>query len=73
MVAPDDPFAKGMVDAMQKWYKGWANCRQPVESSKGFQNLMKKYGIPTADYALFSDWEEALEYLNNQNILCGKS
>ena len=67
VVAPDDPLVLGCVDALEE--KGVA-CFGPranaaiIEGSKVFsKNLMKKYGIPTAKYEIFSDAAEALTYL----------
>jgi len=72
VVAPDDPLAIGMVDALEE--KG-IRCFGPnkaaarIESSKVFsKNLMKKYGIPTAAYESFSDSESALNYVNSNSI-----
>ena len=58
-VAPDDPLAAGMVDALEaagiRAFGPRANAAV-IESSKVFsKNLMKKYGIPTARYEVFSD------------------
>ena len=68
VVAPDDPLALGAVDALHA--AGFA-CFGPekaaarIEGSKVFaKNLMKKYGIPTAEYRAFSDQNEALSYLD---------
>lgn len=67
VVAPDDPLALGCVDRL---HEAGISCFGPdakaarIESSKVFsKNLMKKYGIPTADYAVFSDPKAALKYL----------
>ncbi len=67
VVAPDDPLALGMVDAMEE--KG-IRCFGPnkaaarIESSKVFsKGLMKKYGIPTAAFETFSDSKKALDYI----------
>ena len=67
VVAPDDPLVLGAVDALQE--KG-VPCFGPnknaaiIEGSKVFsKNLMKKYGIPTAEYEVFSDMEAALSYV----------
>ncbi|MEA4941990.1 MAG: phosphoribosylamine--glycine ligase [Oscillibacter sp.] len=67
VVTPDDPLALGCVDRL---HEAGIPCFGPdakaarIESSKVFsKNLMKKYGIPTADYAVFSDPKAALEYL----------
>ena len=71
VVAPDDPLALGCVDAMEE--KG-IPCFGPnknaavIEGSKVFaKDLMKKYGIPTAKYEVFSDPKAALDYIREQN------
>ena len=71
VVAPDDPLVLGLVDILES--KG-IPCFGPskkaaiIEGSKGFsKNLMKKYGIPTAGYEVFSDPEEALSYIKEKN------
>ena len=67
VVAPDDPLVLGCVDALEE--KG-IPCFGPrknaaiIEGSKVFsKNLMKKYGIPTAEYEVFNDIDKALSYL----------
>ena len=67
VVAPDDPLVLGCVDALEAQgipcFGPRANAAI-IEGSKVFsKNLMKKYGIPTAAYEVFSDMEKALEYL----------
>lgn len=70
-VAPDDPLAAGMVDALnaagiRAFGPNAAAAR--IEGSKVFsKNLMKKYGIPTASYAVFDDPSEALAYIVSEN------
>lgn len=70
-VAPDDPLAAGMVDAMEKEgiraFGPRANAAI-IESSKVFsKNLMKKYSIPTAEYEVFENSKDALSYIKEQN------
>jgi len=70
MVAPDDPLALGLVDELEKAgvraFGPHANAAV-VESSKAFSKaLMKKYGIPTAEYETFSDISAAQEYIQKQ-------
>ncbi|MCF0143520.1 MAG: phosphoribosylamine--glycine ligase [Firmicutes bacterium] len=72
VVAPDDPLAMGAVDLLEA--EG-IRCFGPdkkaavIEASKVFsKDLMKKYGIPTAAYEVFTDLEPALEYLNTAKI-----
>lgn len=72
-VAPDDPLAAGMVDAMEtagiKAFGPKANAAI-IEASKVFsKNLMKKYGIPTAKYEVFSDAKEAIVYVEKENTV----
>lgn len=70
VVAPDDPLAKGMVNAMNEaGIRAFGPTQEAalIESSKAFsKNLMKKYNIPTADYALFDDSSDAISYLKNK-------
>ncbi len=72
IVAPDDPLVLGCVDRLVKHN---IPCFGPlkkaaiIEGSKAFsKNLMKKYKIPTAAYEIFSDMQEALDYLDTAPI-----
>ncbi len=70
-VAPDDPLAAGMVDAFEKEgimaFGPRANAAV-IEASKVFsKDLMKKYNIPTADYAVIDNAEEAVKYIEERN------
>ena len=72
VVAPDDPLVLGCVDALEE--KG-IPCFGPranaaiIEGSKVFsKNLMHKYGIPTAEYAVFDQMDAALSYLDTAPI-----
>ena len=68
-VAPDDPLALGMVDALQKAgirAFGPTRAAAEIEWSKSYSKwLMKKYGIPTADFEVFDDADAAIAYLEN--------
>ena len=70
-VAPDDPLAAGMVDALeQAGIRAFGPRKNAavIESSKVFsKNLMKKYGIPTAGYEVFSEPKKAIDYITAQN------
>lgn len=71
VVAPDDPLVLGMVDAMQaegfRTFGPKANAAI-IEGSKIFsKELMKKYGIPTGGYEVFTDSEAAIAYIKAQN------
>ena len=70
VVAPDDPLALGMVDAMEAAgipaFGPRANAAI-IEASKVFsKNLMAKYHIPTAKYNTFTDMDAALAYVKEQ-------
>ena len=72
VVAPDDPLVLGCVDALEE--KG-IPCFGPranaaiIEGSKAFsKNLMKKYGIPTAAYEIFTELDAARKYLETAPI-----
>lgn len=70
MVAPDDPLALGLVDALDTAGVRAFGPRADaaiIESSKVYsKKLMKKYGIPTAEYEVFSDMEEAIRYIKDK-------
>ena len=72
IVAPDDPLVLGAVDALNEIgipCFGPNKAAAIIEGSKIFsKNLMKKYGIPTAEYEVFSDCDKALEYLKTASI-----
>ncbi len=71
VVAPDDPLVMGMADALEE--KGFMvfgpkKAAAAIEGSKIFsKGLMKKYGIPTADYETFSDSASAISYIKERN------
>ena len=70
VVAPDDPLALGMVDALEAVgipaFGPRANAAI-IEASKAFsKELMKKYHIPTARYETFTDLDKALAYIQAQ-------
>ena len=72
-VAPDDPLAAGMVDAMEKAgiraFGPNANAAI-IEASKVFsKNLMKKYNIPTAKYEVFDNPQKAIDYVVCENTV----
>ncbi|WP_283673345.1 phosphoribosylamine--glycine ligase [Butyricicoccus sp. Marseille-Q5471] len=67
MVAPDDPLALGMVDALEAAgirAFGPRKNAAVIEGSKSFaKDLMEKYHIPTAGYAVFENSADAIEYI----------
>jgi len=72
VVAPDDPLVLGAVDALEA---AGIPCFGPekkaaiIEGSKVFsKDLMKKYGIPTAVYEVFTDMDAALTYVKTAPV-----
>lgn len=66
VVGPEAPLVAGIVDRWQN--EGWA-CFGPsqrcaeLEGSKAFtKTLLRKHGIPTADFQVFTDAEKAIKY-----------
>lgn len=72
IVAPDDPLCLGMVDALAEQGIPAFGPRKNaaiIEGSKVFsKNLMKKYGIPTAAYETFDDYDAAVKYLQTADM-----
>ena len=70
VVAPDDPLALGMVDALEGVGIAAFGPRKDaavIEASKSFsKELMSKYHIPTARYRAFTQVEPALDYIREQ-------
>ena len=67
VVAPDDPLAIGMVDALEEAgipCFGPSKAAARIEASKVFsKQLMTKYGIPTAKFADFTEVSAAMDYI----------
>ena len=68
IVGPEDPLTKGIVDKFkEKGLKIFGPSKRAarLEGSKSFsKDFMKKYGVKTAEYEVFYNHQEALEYLN---------
>lgn len=71
-VAPDDPLALGLVDALQAAGVrafGPSKAAARLEASKSFaKDLMRRYRIPTADYAVFETVDSALAHLAQSDL-----
>lgn len=71
VVAPDDPLAAGAVDAFEAnglRAFGPNKAAAIIEGSKSFsKDLMKKYNIPTADYEVFENSTDAINYIKANN------
>ncbi len=71
-VAADDPLALGMVDRMEaagvRAFGPHARAAA-IESSKAYaKDLMRRHGIPTARYAVFTQVDEAVAYVENHAL-----
>ena len=70
VVAPDDPLALGMVDALEEAgipAFGPRKNAAVIEASKAFsKDLMAKYHIPTAKHRTFTELDAALAYIEEQ-------
>ncbi len=72
VVGPEQPLAAGLTDAMAEagiaCFGPSAKAAQ-LEGSKAFsKDFLKKYRIPTADYAVFTSAEAAKNYLRQQPL-----
>ena len=69
VVGPEVALAAGISDVFREAglrIFGPSKAAATIESSKDFaKRLMAKYGIPTASYRTFDDYEEALGYVRN--------
>ena len=72
IIGPDDPLVGGIVDVFEERGIRTFGPRKNaaiLEGSKAFsKDLMKKYGIPTAQYENFNDPKEALAYLETARM-----
>lgn len=71
VVAPDDPLAAGLVDRLEtEGFRAFGPNKAAaiIEGSKAFsKELMVKYGIPTAAYEEFTDYNLACEYVKKSD------
>lgn len=71
VVAPDDPLAAGLVDRLEaEGFRAFGPNKAAaiIEGSKAFsKQLMVKYGIPTAAYEEFTDYNLACEYVKKSD------
>lgn len=72
VVGPEAALAVGIVDRFRDAglaIFGPTKAAAEIEASKDFaKRLMKKYDVPTADYATFTDFEEALSYVKRGTL-----
>src|SRR5215831_742509 len=71
IVGPEGPLANGIVDSFQAAelpILGPTREGAMLESSKVFsKHFMKQNNIPTANFRIFSNSEDAADYVNNRN------
>jgi phosphoribosylamine--glycine ligase len=67
IVGPEDPLSRGIVDAFQKEGRrimGPTRAGAQLEASKVFsKDFMRRYGIPSAQYRVFSSYLQAEDYV----------
>lgn len=67
VVAPDDPLSMGLVDMLtERGFRafGPTKAAAKLEWSKAYaKSVMRRYGIPTAAYATFTDIAKAKKYV----------
>ncbi|MCL2416434.1 MAG: phosphoribosylamine--glycine ligase [Bacteroidales bacterium] len=72
VVGPETPLSLGIVDVFKEnglRIFGPNQKAAQIESSKRFaKDLMIKYGIPTAAYEVFTDFNEALNYVKEKPL-----
>ena len=72
VVGPELPLSRGIVNEFNKQglrIFGPSKEATEIESSKVFSKyLMKKYNIPTANYEVFGNSKEALNYIKQQTF-----
>jgi len=72
LALPDDPLALGIVDAFRAENLrifGPTKSAAQLESSKAFsKNFMKAHGLPTAKFKIFTDYNEAIRYVDMQSL-----
>jgi phosphoribosylamine--glycine ligase len=67
IVGPEGPLAIGLADALRAAGRsvfGPSQAAAQIEASKAFsKDFMRRHNIPTARFATFSEYREALKYL----------
>ena len=70
VIGPEVPLTNGIIDAFEAagiLAFGPRKAAAELEGSKAFsKGLMKKYGIPTAKYEVFTDAEAAKDYVRQE-------
>ena len=70
IIGPEVPLLEGLADKFEAAglaVFGPRAAAAEIEGSKSFaKELMKKYNIPTADYAVFTNYEDARNYIEEK-------
>jgi phosphoribosylamine---glycine ligase len=70
VVGPEQPLVMGIVDRFrEKGLRifGPTACAAELEGSKAFsKDIMKKYGLPTAEFETFTSYEKARNYFDKE-------
>lgn len=68
IIGPEAPLAAGLADdlrSMRMKVFGPSRSASQIEASKSYAKaFMERYNIPTPQYAIFTDFDEALDYLH---------
>lgn len=72
VVGPEAALAAGLVNALEeRGHKAFGPTKEAarIESSKEFaKQVMEKYGVPTASYRAFDDFDQAWDYVRNRPL-----
>src|SRR3990167_8294432 len=72
IVGPDDPLGGGIVDVFEARglrVFGPSKAAAQIESSKAFaKQLMAEAGVPTAEFQVFRDYEQAFNYVRAKEL-----
>jgi len=72
VVGPEIPLELGLTDRLNTdgvLTFGPSKAAAEIETSKAFaKNLMRKYGIPTADFEVFTSFEKAVDYVKSRDV-----
>lgn len=72
VVGPEAPLVKGVVDVLSapgRWVFGPTRAAARLEASKCYaKEFMRRYRIPTADYAVFECPKRAMEHVRSSGL-----
>jgi len=72
IVGPEEPLARGIADTFKKEGRlimGPSKDGAMIEASKSFsKDFMRRYGIPTAEYRVFTSYLQAEDYIRLKGL-----